>query len=78
VEPPPALAGDGVRLRPLREDDALAYAAATPDNAGALVLARRLGFEEEGVLRQRAIERGRAVDIVWFGLLRDERPGRPA
>jgi RimJ/RimL family protein N-acetyltransferase len=181
VEPPQALAGDGVRLRPLREDDAPAYAAAfrddpqlgrlvgtekdpdeaaareriadaeqrggfelaitadgsdafcglvavhsielahgraevgfwlapgargarlgtravalvvdwlfdgaglrrvemttTPDNAGALVLARRLGFEEEGVLRQRAIERGRAVDIVWFGLLRDERPGRRA
>ena len=46
----------------------------TPDNAGALVLAGRLGFKEEGVLRQRAIERGRAVDIVWFGLLRDEWP----
>jgi RimJ/RimL family protein N-acetyltransferase len=44
----------------------------TPDNGGALVLARRLGFEQEGVLRQRAIERGRPVDIVWLGLLRDE------
>ena len=44
----------------------------TPDNDAALVLARRLGFEQEGVLRQRAIERGRPVDIVWLGLLRDE------
>jgi RimJ/RimL family protein N-acetyltransferase len=44
----------------------------TPDNGGALVLARRLGFAQEGVLRQRAIERGRPVDIVWLGLLRDE------
>jgi ribosomal-protein-alanine N-acetyltransferase len=44
----------------------------TPDNGGALVLARRLGFTQEGVLRQRAIERGRPVDIVWLGLLRDE------
>lgn len=44
----------------------------TPDNRGALVLAERLGFTQEGVLRRRAIERGRPVDIVWFGLLREE------
>ena len=50
----------------------------TPENAGALHLARRLGFEQEGVLRQRAVERGRAVDIVWFGLLRDEWQARRA
>jgi RimJ/RimL family protein N-acetyltransferase len=43
-----------------------------PENAGALALAQRLGFEQEGVLRQRDIERGRPVDIVWLGLLRDE------
>jgi RimJ/RimL family protein N-acetyltransferase len=51
----------------------------TPDNGGALALARRVGFTQEGVLRQRAIERGRPVDIVWLGLLRDEwRPPRSA
>jgi [ribosomal protein S5]-alanine N-acetyltransferase len=44
----------------------------TPDNAGAIALAERLGFTREGVLRQRVVERGRAVDIVWFGLLREE------
>jgi RimJ/RimL family protein N-acetyltransferase len=44
----------------------------TPDNTAAVVLARRLGFTQEGVLRQRDIERGRPVDIVWLGLLRDE------
>jgi ribosomal-protein-alanine N-acetyltransferase len=44
----------------------------TPDNAGALALAESLGFTREGVLRQRVVERGKAVDIVWFGLLREE------
>ena len=44
----------------------------TTDNGGALALARHLGFVEEGVQRQRDIERGRPVDIVWFGMLRDE------
>ena len=44
----------------------------TPDNAGALALAESLGFTREGVLRRRTVERGRAVDIVWFGLLREE------
>jgi RimJ/RimL family protein N-acetyltransferase len=46
----------------------------TPDNAGAHAVARRLGFTHEGVQRQRVIERGQPVDIVWFGLLRDEWP----
>ena len=44
----------------------------TPDNAAALALAESLGFTREGVLRRRTVERGRAVDIVWFGLLREE------
>jgi RimJ/RimL family protein N-acetyltransferase len=44
----------------------------TPDNEGALALAESLGFTREGVLRQRVVERDRAVDIVWFGLLREE------
>lgn len=35
-------------------------------------LAVRLGFTREGVLRARNLERGRRVDVVWFGLLRDE------
>jgi ribosomal-protein-alanine N-acetyltransferase len=47
----------------------------TPDNTGALALAESLGFTREGVLRQRVVERGRAVDIVWFGLLREEWAG---
>jgi RimJ/RimL family protein N-acetyltransferase len=48
----------------------------TPDNAGVPGLARRLGFTNEGVMRKRNIERGERVDIVTFGLLReDERRG---
>jgi RimJ/RimL family protein N-acetyltransferase len=45
----------------------------TPDNARVPALARRLGFTQEGVLRARNLERGRRVDVVWYGLLRDER-----
>jgi ribosomal-protein-alanine N-acetyltransferase len=44
----------------------------TPDNAAVFGLARRLGFTEEGVLRRRNVERGQRVDVVWFGVLREE------
>jgi ribosomal-protein-alanine N-acetyltransferase len=44
----------------------------TPGNAGAMALAARLGFTNEGTLRQRDVERGRPVDIVWYGILREE------
>ncbi|TML07309.1 MAG: GNAT family N-acetyltransferase, partial [Actinobacteria bacterium] len=44
----------------------------TPENAATQALADRLGFTREGVLRQRNIERGRRVDVVWYGLLREE------
>jgi [ribosomal protein S5]-alanine N-acetyltransferase len=44
----------------------------TPDNQVVRSLARRLGFKQEGVLRSRNIERRQRVDLVWFGLLREE------
>jgi [ribosomal protein S5]-alanine N-acetyltransferase len=44
----------------------------TRDNPAVPALARRLGFTQEGVMRQRNLERGRRLDIVWFGLLREE------
>jgi ribosomal-protein-serine acetyltransferase len=44
----------------------------TPNNAGAMALAERLGFKHEGTQRRRDVERGVAVDIVWYGILRDE------
>jgi RimJ/RimL family protein N-acetyltransferase len=47
----------------------------TPDNHAVPALARRLGFAREGVLRRRNVERGVRVDVVWFGLLREEWPG---
>src|SRR4051794_40778448 len=43
-----------------------------PDNAGALALARKLGFTREGLLRSRNFERGNYVDIVMLGVLRGE------
>jgi RimJ/RimL family protein N-acetyltransferase len=46
----------------------------TPDNTATRRLAARLGFSEEGVLRGRNLERGRRVDLVMFGLLRQEWP----
>jgi RimJ/RimL family protein N-acetyltransferase len=48
----------------------------TPDNAAVFALARRLGFTHEGVLRLRNVERGVRVDVVWFGVLREEWAGR--
>jgi ribosomal-protein-alanine N-acetyltransferase len=44
----------------------------TPANAVVPVLARRLGFAQEGILRRRNIERGSRVDIIYFGVLREE------
>jgi RimJ/RimL family protein N-acetyltransferase len=48
----------------------------TPDNDAVFALARRLGFAQEGVLRKRNVERGARVDVVWFGVLREEWAGR--
>jgi RimJ/RimL family protein N-acetyltransferase len=44
----------------------------TPDNAGVDALAAKLGFTREGVLRKRNVERGKRVDVVWYGVLREE------
>ena len=46
----------------------------TRENPAVPALARRLGFTEEGVLRARNVERGQRVDIIWYGLLREEWP----
>ncbi len=43
----------------------------TPDNAAVRGLAGKLGFEDEGTLRRRNVERGRRTDIVCLGLLRE-------
>jgi RimJ/RimL family protein N-acetyltransferase len=48
----------------------------TPDNDAVFALARSLGFTQEGVLRRRNVERGVRVDVVWFGVLREEWAGR--
>jgi RimJ/RimL family protein N-acetyltransferase len=44
----------------------------TLENPAVPALAKRLGFTHEGTLRARNIERERRVDILWFGLLREE------
>jgi RimJ/RimL family protein N-acetyltransferase len=41
----------------------------TPDNRAALALAASLGFEQEGILRARNLERGRRVDLVMYARL---------
>ena len=42
----------------------------TPDNAAARALAASLGFQQEGIMRQRNLERGRRVDVVLLARLR--------
>jgi RimJ/RimL family protein N-acetyltransferase len=44
----------------------------TRENAATRGLALRLGFTEEGTMRLRNFERGRRVDVVMFGVLKDE------
>lgn len=49
-----------------------------PQNLAAIKLLERLGFQREGVLRQRWITNGRKSDAALYGLLRDEwRRGAP-
>jgi RimJ/RimL family protein N-acetyltransferase len=43
-----------------------------PDNAASLALARKIGFQREGLLRSRNFERGAQVDIVMLGVLAGE------
>jgi [ribosomal protein S5]-alanine N-acetyltransferase len=44
----------------------------TPANEVVPAIARRLNFTYEGLLRARNLERGQRVDVLWFGLLREE------
>jgi ribosomal-protein-alanine N-acetyltransferase len=44
----------------------------TPDNSATRALALKLGFREEGTMRQRNLERGRRVDVMMFAVLKDE------
>ncbi len=44
----------------------------THENQAVPGFAQRLGFTYEGCLRGRNRERGQRVDILWFGLLREE------
>ncbi len=41
----------------------------TPENHASSKLLEKLGFRQEGVLRQRSFYRGHYVDDVYFGLL---------
>jgi RimJ/RimL family protein N-acetyltransferase len=77
----PGARGRGVAKRALRLMIRWAFSAldlqrleltTTPDNERMMETAIALGFAHEGVLRQRNLERGARVDVVWFGLLRDE------
>jgi ribosomal-protein-alanine N-acetyltransferase len=49
--------------------------ATTVENTRSQAVARRHGFVREALQRERDIERGRRVDVIQFGLLREEHPG---
>jgi RimJ/RimL family protein N-acetyltransferase len=44
----------------------------TTDNEPVQALTASLGFTREGLMRRRNLERGRRVDLLLFGLLREE------
>ena len=43
-----------------------------PTNAVSLALLRKVGFKEEGLLREEEILSGQKIDVVRLGLLRSE------
>lgn len=51
-----------------------------PANTASVAVLQRLGFTQEGRLRQRWVGKGQAYDVLAFGLLRGEhtRPADPA
>jgi RimJ/RimL family protein N-acetyltransferase len=77
----PAARGRGVASRATRLITSWAFGGlgldrveltTTPDNAATRALALKLGFREEGTMRQRNLERGRRVDVMMFAVLKDE------
>lgn len=48
-----------------------------PDNARSQGIPRRLGFREEGTLREVAWLNDRFIDLVVYSLLREDRPAGP-
>jgi RimJ/RimL family protein N-acetyltransferase len=49
---------------------------ALPENENVPHIAEKFGFTYEGCLRKRNFERGRRVDLLIWGLLKDERLSR--
>ena len=49
--------------------------ATTVENGRSQAVALRHGFRQEAIQRERDIERGRRVDVIQFGLLREEHAG---
>ncbi len=48
------------------------YCGTNADNSGMIKLAKFLDFKEEGLRRQALYKNGQFVDVIEFGLLRDE------
>lgn len=70
-------------IRPFQLADALDYgfvrmglhkvaAETVAANVPARLLLERLGFRQEGLLREHARLAGEWVDVVWYGLLADQ------
>lgn len=47
-------------------------AKADPQNKGSIALLQKLGFQQEGLLREHEFEKGRYVDLAVFSLLKSE------
>jgi len=62
----------------LRTDDAhRVEAEIEPENAASIRLAERLGFQREGLLRDRMFVAGEARSVLMFGLLQPEWTASP-
>jgi RimJ/RimL family protein N-acetyltransferase len=63
-----ALIGHGFNAMALRRLEA----EVVPGNIASIQLLRELGFKKEGLLRQRYVQKGQAVDSEIYGLLNHE------
>jgi RimJ/RimL family protein N-acetyltransferase len=68
-----ALIGHGFAAMGLRRLEA----EVVPRSTASIELLRGLGFQREGLLRQRHVQKGQAVDSEFYGLLNHKWPIKP-
>ena len=48
------------------------YAAIDSRNAASIKVAKKIGMQEEGILRENRLQKGQLIDDAWYAILREE------